>query len=421
VRNAIWIGSVLLGLGAGVAVGYPIFGSEDTGMRRVEYERLVQQGVIEGRERIAGELLTRDEVQLRLPDLPNGELPPVDAELTRRLTALLGDKADRYSLAVLDITDAAAPRYGEWNGREARNPGSVGKLVVVTAIFQALADAWPDDIEARLRILRETQVEADDFILTDGHTVRLFHVDTRELERRPLQLGDTGSLWDWLDWMMSASSNAAAAVMMREAMLMRQFGRDYPVPREQAIRFFEETPKSELGALLRRTMDEPLVRAGIDLDAFRQGSLFTATGKKHVPGVTSYATARELTHFLLEVERGAIVDRFSSLEIKRLLYITERRIRYASSPALREAAVYFKSGSLYQCEPEEGFTCKKYMGNKRNLMNSVAIVETGRGGGGLHYLVALTSNVLKRNSAVDHQTLATRIHRLIEELHPAGQ
>ncbi len=50
-------------------------------------------------------------------------------------------------------------------------------------------------------------------------------------------------------------------------------------------------------------------------------------------------------------------------------------------------------------------------------MNSVAIVESPATKPGLYYMVTLTSNVLRRNSAVDHQTLATRIHRLIERHH----
>jgi hypothetical protein len=32
----------------------------------------------------------------------------------------------------------------------------------------------------------------------------------------------------------------------------------------------------------------------------------------------------------------------------------------------------------------------------------------------LHYIATLVSNVLRRNSAVDHQTMGTRIQRLIE-------
>ncbi|MBT8446397.1 MAG: hypothetical protein KJO38_04560, partial [Gammaproteobacteria bacterium] len=94
-------------------------------------------------------------------------------------------------------------------------------------------------------------------------------------------------------------------------------------------------------------------------------------------------------------------------------------IRYASSPALRDAAVYFKSGSLYQCKPEPDFKCLKYHGNVKNYMNSVAIVEAPARERTIHYAVTLMSNVLRRNSAVDHQTLATRIHRLLEKHHAA--
>jgi hypothetical protein len=51
-------------------------------------------------------------------------------------------------------------------------------------------------------------------------------------------------------------------------------------------------------------------------------------------------------------------------------------------------------------------------------MNSVAIVETPAGVKRLFYLTTLISNVLYKNSAVDHQTLATYIHRMIEADHP---
>jgi len=117
---------------------------------------------------------------------------------------------------------------------------------------------------------------------------------------------------------------------------------------------------------------------------------------------------------LLKIEQGTLIDSFSSLELKKLLYMTEKRIRYASHPALKHSAVYFKSGSLYSCQPEEGFKCVKYQGNKKNLLNSVAIIEQP-GEELLHYLVVVTSNVLRVNSAVAHQTLAMRIHRLLEK------
>jgi hypothetical protein len=221
--------------------------------------------------------------------------------------------------------------------------------------------------------------------------------------------------------MLSASSNAAASTVMRELMLLVHFGRDYPPSDAERERFFRETPRSELGALLARAMHEPVSRNGLDIERIRQGSFFTSRGKQHVPGVTSYADARELMRYLLLLEQGRLVDAFSSREIKRLIYMTQRRIRYASSPALADAAVYFKSGSFYRCRPEPGFTCRKYQGNVENWMNSVAIVEAPAGERRYFYLVTVMSNVLRKNSAVEHQTLATRLHRLIESAHSQPQ
>ncbi|MGR8948896.1 MAG: serine hydrolase, partial [Gammaproteobacteria bacterium] len=177
------------------------------------------------------------------------------------------------------------------------------------------------------------------------------------------------------------------------------------------------TDRKELTATLAAAIEEPVTRNGMNLEKMRQGSFFTHTGKKKVQGTTSYATARQLMKLMLHMEQGKLVDEFSSREMKRLMYVTERRIRYASAPVLRDAAVYFKSGSLYKCQPEPDFTCKKYHGNVRNFMNSVAIVEYPSAERDLFYIVTLMSNVLRRNSAVDHQTFATRTHRLIQNFH----
>ena len=122
----------------------------------------------------------------------------------------------------------------------------------------------------------------------------------------------------------------------------------------------------------------------------------------------------------MKLEQGKLVDHWSSLELKRLLYMTQRRIRYASSPALNDAAVFFKSGSLYRCRPEEGFVCRKYQGNVENLMNSVAIVESPAGEPRLFYMVAITSDVKKKNSAAEHQALASRLHALLKERRPGS-
>lgn len=398
---------------------YPLFGSEETGIRRLEAARLVQQGDVRGSKQPVGALLSLDKVDLRLSDNKHFELPERDESFTRKVKRFLAGNLSRYSISVLDLSDLDNPKYAEHSGEKRRNPGSVGKIMVATGLFQALAYAYPDDIEARKNVLRDTVVTADQFIISDHHTVRFWDPEKNRVRRRPLRKGDQGSLWEYLDWMLSASSNAAASMVMKQAMLIRHFGKEYPVTDEESDQFFRETSRKELTLLLAETIQAPLIRNGVDVEKLRQGSFFTWKGKQLVPGTNSYGTTRELMNLMLKIEQGVLVDDFSSREIKRMLYMTERRIRYASHPALKDSAVYFKSGSLYKCgeDPDPEFVCKKYHGNIMNLMNSVAIIETSKEGKDLHYIVTLTSNILRKNSAVAHQTLAMRIHRLIERMH----
>jgi hypothetical protein len=309
---------------------------------------------------------------------------------------------------VLDISDPAKPRYVEVNGNRIQNPGSVGKIMVALAWFQALADIYPDDVEARHRLLYETVITADGFIRTDGHTVPFYKPGDAMVKRRPIAEGDSANLWTFFDWMLSASSNAAASTMMEHLILLVHFGKDYPVSKQAA---------AQLSKIYLDAMIQPLARNGLDSEKLRQGSFFTREGKKRVPGTTSVATARELMKYAVFMEQGKLVDSWSSLQIKRLLYLTDIRIRYASQPALDGSAVYYKSGSLYGCKPEPGFECGKYMGNRMNYLNSVAIIESEENDRSLGYIVVVLSNVLKKNSSEQHQELAKSIHRLIESFH----
>ncbi len=404
----------LLASCAGQTWAYPIDGYAQTGIARLEGYRLAAEGKVAGNRLQPGALLNTDQVQLRLQQHTEFQLPAADPDLSRKIVALLGAEAKNYSVSVLDLSNPEHPVYAEHNALARRNPGSVGKLMVALALFQALADIYPDDIAARTRVLRDTQVTADDFIRTDHHDVPFWKPELNRMPRRPLRPGDTGNLWTYLDWALSASSNAAASMVIKHLLLLRHFGAAYPVPAEQEAAFFRDASRKELGELLVDSLLTPLTRNGLDVDNLRQGSFFTAEGKRRVPGTNSICTTRELMHYLLLLERGRLVDTWSSLQIKRLIYITQRRIRYASSPALNDAALYFKSGSLYRCKDEEGFVCKKYQGNGDNLMNSVAIVESPAGEPRMYYMVALTSNVLRKNSAVEHQTFATRLHRLLQ-------
>jgi hypothetical protein len=410
-----WVAILLLsGALAFSAQAYPLDAGEQTGIARLDGYQLIQQGKAHGRKLFPGAMLSMPQVQLRLTGHEALELKESDPVLTDEILAFLGEDKDLYSFSILDVSHPARPRLAEHQGDLNFNPGSLGKILIAVALFQALADRYPDDIAARQQVLQQRRIIADQFILSDHHNVPFWDGDQKRMHYRPVRIGDSGNLYTWLDWMFSPSSNAAAAMVLREYLLLVNFQQDYPVDPAIADDFIKNTSRSELMQLLIKSLHEPMRRNGFDPDQLRQGGFFTRKGKQLIPGGSSKANTRSLLTLLLRIEQGRVIDPFSSLEIKRLLYMTEKRIRYASHPALKRAAVYFKSGSLYSCQPEEGFSCKKYMGNKKNLLNSIAIIEEGEGDGRLHYIVVVTSNVLRVNSAVAHQTLAMRIHRLLQ-------
>lgn len=391
---------------------YPLDGYEATGIRRLEGLRLANEGKVADVKQPKGAMLPLKEVDLRLLG-KSFDLPPPDPAFTRQMGDLLGGLKDSYAMGVLDLANPDKPRYAELRGDYKQNVGSVGKIIVVLALFQALADLYPHDIAARKRVLKDTVVTADAFSQSDSHTVRIYDPATRKLLRRAIQIGDQATLFEFVDWMLSPSSNSAAGMVMRETMLLRQFGTTYPPSADEARRFFQATSKSDLTALYEKTFFEPVTRNGFNLEQFRQGSFFTNGGKRQVPGAgDSYATSRELMRYLLRMEEGRLVDEWSSREIKRLLYVTERRIRYAGARELADAAVYFKSGSLFECNKALG-PCGEYRGNVKNYMNSIAIIESPAGERKLYYMVTLISNVLGKNSASDHQALAARIQQLM--------
>lgn len=410
---------ILLCLLPTLAPAYPIDGFPYTGIKRLEYYRLAREGEIPGPRYPKGQYLGMEQVQPRWKQTDGRTLPPPDEEFSRKLTQML-DKNARplYGIAVLDLSDPAAPRYGAHNGEMQANVGSVGKILVALGIFHQLAQIYPNDIAARERVLKESRIVADTFSQHDHHGIVLFDIDKRRKLSRSMRIGDTGNLWEYLDWMMSASSNSAAAMTQREMILLAHFRKRYPVSEEESNTFLRITPSARLGEILHSAQTNAIVAAGLDPAHIRQASLFTRGGNARVArGGASWARPDQLIKYLYRIEAGTMIDAWTSRELKRLLYMTQRRIRYASHPALHESAVYFKSGSYFQChDGPKG--CKKYMGDKTNRLGSVAIIESPVENPRLLYLVAVMSNVLKVNSAVAHQSLALRIQRLIESYHP---
>ena len=403
----------LLTVMAGSVDPYPLYGSEERGIARVEADRLMHEGIISGRQKLPGELLTLEQVDIRLTRHQALTIPAQNPMLSAAIRALLGERSHQYAIAVLAMSDPDHPVYATHAAQRPRALGSIGKVIVAMALFQALADVYPDDQQKRLDLLRDTQVRVGELTVGDPHKVRFWDSETQTLVRRTLNADDHATLWEHLDWMLSASSNTAANVIMQQAMLLNQFGQSYPLTLEESDTFFRHSSRDVLGELFYQTFVQPLERNGLDQRKFRQGTFFGQRLRKLIPATPTHASARGILTFLLRLEQGLIVDSFSSRELKRLLYVTERRVRYAASPVLRDAAVYFKSGSLYTCEPEVGYQCRQFLGNRLNVMNSMAIVESPAGEARHFYLIVLMSNMPRRNSALDHQVIAGRIHELI--------
>lgn len=409
-------------LAADAAATYPLSGYEHTGIRRLWAYDAIERDELAGRKLPAGALMPLESVRLRLladPEFDIDDDTPRDAELQAGVERLLAGREGDTSIALLDMTDPQNLRYAALDETATYLPGSVGKLLVAVGFMDALARAYPHP-DRRLEVLRETWITADGFAEPDSHTVPVVDIAEGALTNRAIRPGDRFTLFEWLDHMLSPSSNAAGATVWKQAMLLRRFGSSFPPTAEQERAYLHETEKSRLTDDSLAVIEDQLASLGLRSDQLRQGTLYTRGATAVVPGVSSHASPRELLRLMVRLEQGRAVDEFSSLELKRLLYYTKNRYRYAVSGALNDAAVYFKSGSYYRCRDEEGFQCRQYAGNVQNFMNSVTVVENPAmpepGQTQRVYISVLMSNVLRKNSAEDHRDLATDIDRLIAEI-----
>ncbi|MCB9263487.1 MAG: serine hydrolase [Lewinellaceae bacterium] len=397
------------------STSYPIDGYDFSGIRRLVRLQLILEGEIKDTKPIPGAQKSIDDIKLNLLG-ERGEgldsLPAPDPGLQKALNGLFPNLHESYSVTLLDITEGKPVRYAQRQPNRGFQPGSVGKLAVAAGLFCELENLYPDSFELRRELLKTRLVRGGPWAVYDEHTVPFFDPETKKFFKRQVQENDVFSLYEWADHMLSVSNNGAAAVVWREVILMRVFGEKYPELTEaEAEEYFRKTPKSELSELAISVVNDPLRDLGISEEEWRLGKMFTRGASNIIPPKGgSTGSPAGLMKYLIAVERGKLIDEASSLEVKRLMYMTDRRIRYAASPALTDAAVYFKSGSLYKCKPEEGYECGKYKGNVDNFMNSVAIIEHPDGPA---YMVALMSNVLKKNSNIDHNALASRIDKIV--------
>lgn len=397
---------------------YPIDGYDYTGIKRLKRLELIKSGELkDGTVLPPGALKSYKDIQLNLASRSQdsvGTFLVHNEGFQGEINSLFRGLDKSYSLSILDITDPENPRYASRNESAGYQPGSVGKLAVLIGLFDQLAKIYPNSFEDRIALLKNREVKSGPWGMTDEHTIPIYNLETKKLVKRQVIPSDVFSLFEWADHMMSVSNNGAASIVWREVLLMAAFRQDYPtLTQEQADEYFKNTPKSEITDLGNDVVNLPLRELGITHDEWRLGTFFTRGANPYVGAKGgSTGTPIGLIKFLIQLEQGKVIDQKSSLEMKRLMYMTDRRIRYAQSPALKEAAVYFKSGSLYKCDRSKGEGCGKYMGNVFNYMNSVAIVEHPDN---YCYMVVLMTNVLRKNSATDHMNLAASIDKVVRK------
>jgi len=399
-----------------IAMGfYPIDGYERSRIDRLldiqntldkgeKYTR-IPAGAFASIEDIKLNLLAKDQKSI-------DELLVEDEAFSRKIARITPGGA--YSLAVMDITNPDSLKYASHREDVGYQPGSVGKIAVLNALFTQMGNIYPDDFDARIALLCNKRVTSGIWGTGDHHTIPVYNKEKKTLVKRQVVASDEFTLFEWLDHMTSVSNNGAASVVYREAMLMSAFGKEYPrLTEEQAETYFKETERDTLTNLANAVVNDPLRKIGITEDDWRLGGMFTNGPDRYVGRKGgSIGTPKGLMKFMVQLEQGKVIDSASSLEMKRLLFITDRRIRYAASNRLDSARVYFKSGSYYSCDKSKPGSCGNYAGNNFNYMNSVITVEHPEG---KKYIVCLMSNVLSKNSAGAHLYLASSIDKVITE------
>ncbi|WP_055437244.1 serine hydrolase [Lacinutrix algicola] len=396
-------------------VSYPIDGYQRTGIKRLYQIHKMQIDSVPYNRIPFGAYKKLADIKLNLTSRTEDSIKELfveNKEFAERIKRLVPSGA--YSLAIMDMTNANDLKYAAHRENVGYQPGSVGKIAVLNAVFTQMAKVCTD-FDERIMYLKDIKVSSRYWGTGDHHTVPIYDIEKDKLSKRQVIASDKFSLFEWLDHMVSVSNNGAASVMYREAMLMAAFGQEYVnLTEEQGENYFKETPRDSLTNLANTVVNEPLRDLGITEDDWRLGGMFTRTADKYVGRKGgSIGTPKGLMKWFVKLEQGKIVDTKTSLEMKRLLYSTDRRIRYAKSNRLDSAAVYFKSGSYYKCDRKKNPDCKDYAGNVFNYMNSVIIVEHPNNG--TKYIVCLMSNVLNKNSAGAHMYLASKIDDLIEK------
>jgi len=105
--------TITLGLLASLCGAYPIDGYPYTGIRRLDFYSLAQQGIVPGRQLSAGAKYPLDRIRPRLVAFESLPTHDTDEGYNRMIRSYLGAEKDRYGVVVLDLSDPNNPIYAE--------------------------------------------------------------------------------------------------------------------------------------------------------------------------------------------------------------------------------------------------------------------------------------------------------------------
>ncbi|NNF18607.1 MAG: hypothetical protein HKN61_02425, partial [Flavobacteriaceae bacterium] len=134
---------------------YPIDGYDRSGITRLLQIQKFQEDSVPYTRIPKGAYLEMDEIRLNLLSRQGDsmqELLTEDRSFAERINKLFPGKG--YSATVMDITKPDSLRYSAYRENIGYQPGSVGKLAVLIALFDQLAKLCPEDFEQRIALLK---------------------------------------------------------------------------------------------------------------------------------------------------------------------------------------------------------------------------------------------------------------------------
>ena len=163
-KIAYLLGFVFFASAFTTATLYPIDGYDYTGIKRLKRLERIKSGEIKDNTIIPnGAMKSYLDIELNLlakfDDSVSVFLNPNKA-FQNDINILFRNLDKNYSISVLDITFLDSIRYAERNPIAGYQPGSVGKLAVLMALFKQLANIYPDSFEDRIALLKSKQAKA---------------------------------------------------------------------------------------------------------------------------------------------------------------------------------------------------------------------------------------------------------------------